>query len=73
MWPWNGAIGAGPCAWSLDDRPASAPGGTLDPPAASGFLLGPSATPTVREVIDYLGRGDPIEALGFVYDDVPYN
>jgi len=74
MWPWNGLMGAGTCATStLDDRPVSAPGGTLDPPAAAGFMLEPPAMPTPDDVIDYLGRTDPTEGLGFCYDDVPYN
>lgn len=73
MWPWDGITGAGPCAGPSDNRPASAPGGALDPPAAPGFKLGPPAMPTIDDVIDYLGRQDPIQALGFCYDDTPYN
>jgi tyrosinase len=73
MWPWNGITGAGACAGSNDDRPISAPGGTLAPPAASGFILGPPAMPTPYDTIDYLGRQDPTTGIGFCYDDVPYN
>jgi hypothetical protein len=73
MWPWDGITGVGGCAGINDDRPISAPGGTLAPPAAPGFMLGPPATPTPNDTIDYLGRQDPTNGLGFGYDDVPYN
>jgi tyrosinase len=74
MWPWNGLTGPGFCAvTTLDDRPATAPGGPLTPPAAPGFLLGPPAVPTPNDVIDYLGRTTPTTGLGFCYDIIPYN
>lgn len=76
MWPWNGLTGPGFCALTtLDDRPGSAPGGTLTPPASPGLtaVLGPPAIPTPKDVIDYLGRTTPTLGLGFCYDNVPYN
>jgi tyrosinase len=62
MWPWNGVTGGpGP-------RPPTAPRtpfpGTLAP--------APGNAPTVGSMIDFQGIHDAVSALGFDYDDVPY-
>jgi tyrosinase len=65
MWPWNGVTGTG----SPDDRPVTAPGGTL---AASPTANAPGPMPEVGDMIDYQGRIDSGNRLGFDYDDVPF-
>jgi tyrosinase len=62
LWPWNGIVG--------DPRPRTAPG-TYYPP--SPFLTVPGRYPTNRSSIDFQGQVDRSRALGFYYDDVPYD
>jgi tyrosinase len=60
MWPWNGITGS--------PRPSTAPGGPF-PPSAGTPVPGPK--PMVQAMLDALAvtGGD---ALGFAYDDVPF-
>ncbi len=60
MWPWNGS--------TILPRPATAPGGSFP---ASASTARPGSSPTVRLMIDFqaVAGGD---ALGFAYDDVPF-
>lgn len=60
MWPWNGV--------TTSPRPSTAPGGGL---AATAMTNAPGASPTVRSMIDYLAEAGGA-ALGFAYDDVPF-
>jgi tyrosinase len=60
MWPWNGVTGA--------PRPSTAPGGTL---ATSPSTTAPGLSPVVSAMIDYQAVGGG-PALGFAYDDVPF-
>jgi tyrosinase len=60
MWPWNGVI--------TPPRPPTAPGGAFP---ASGSTPLPGATPQVRAMLDYQGKVGGV-ALGFDYDDVPF-
>jgi tyrosinase len=60
MWPWNGV--------TAPPRPSTAPGGGLAP---SLITSAPGPSPTVRSMLDHqavIGG----EALGFAYDDVPF-
>ena len=61
MWPWNGITGS--------PRPPSAPGGTL---ATSPIVGAPGSSPVVRDMLDYQGKINPANRLGFDYDDVPF-
>jgi tyrosinase len=61
MWPWSGE--------TVPPRPATAPGGAL---AASPPANAPGPTPAVGDMIDYQGRIDPGNRLGFDYDDIPF-
>lgn len=61
MWPWNGD--------TTPPRPTSAPGGPL---ASSAVTSAPAPSPAVHEMIDYQGRVNPANWLGFDYDDVPF-
>jgi tyrosinase len=60
MWPWNGVTGP--------PRPSTAPGGSFPP---SGSTTAPGLSPIVRAMIDYQAVGGGA-ALGFAYDDVPF-
>ena len=60
MWPWNGVTTA--------PRPSTAPGGTL---ATSPSTAAPGLSPIVSQMIDYQAVGGGA-ALGFAYDDVPF-
>jgi tyrosinase len=60
MWPWNGI--------TLPPRPSTAPGGGLAP---SIVTSAPGSTPTVGNMLDFQGVGG-VTALGFAYDDVPF-
>lgn len=85
MWPWDGTSG-GPAG--REQRPlnqATAPGTNipLSMPAVpmTQFPASPrrnwwpaaAAVPKPRHTIDYLGKFNPLDGLGFCYDDVPYN
>ena len=61
MWPWNNVTGF--------PRPDNAPR-TPFPQAPTATT--PSATPTVGEMIDYLGLLNEQSYMNFAYDDVPY-
>jgi tyrosinase len=61
MWPWNGVI--------TPPRPATAPGGRF---ASSPSIPAPGNTPTVRSMLDFQGVATAAAALGFAYDDVPF-
>jgi len=60
MWPWNGI--------TTPPRPSTAPGG---PFASSPSATAPGTTPRVRDMIDYQAVAGG-KALGFAYDDVPF-
>jgi tyrosinase len=60
MWPWNGVTSA--------PRPPTAPGGTFRPSPAAAV---PGLSPIVRAMIDFQAVGGG-PALGFAYDDVPF-
>jgi tyrosinase len=61
LWPWNGVTDP--------PRPDFAPGGTLAPsPAAAA----PGPEPTLRSMIDFQGRTNPPDRLGYGYDTVPF-
>lgn len=66
MWPWNQITGTG----IGDDRPPTAPGGNLPP---SNIVNFPGPTPVVGDMIDYQGAMNPVNRLGFDYDDVPFD
>ncbi|MDX1502558.1 MAG: tyrosinase family protein [Thermoanaerobaculia bacterium] len=86
MWPWDGTTGG--TSMTVDWRPvnqAPATGPTNVPNSrplipSTGFPASPRAhlwpvavtVPRNRDVIDYHGRFDPFDGLGFSYDDVPY-
>ena len=59
MWPWNGV--------TASPRPSTAPGGTL---IQLAFPSKPGPTPTVADVIDYIGKTQG-NSNYFDYDDVP--
>ena len=60
MWPWCGPL--------TTPRPTTAPGGGL---VTSPMTSAPSASPRVRDMIDYLGTLSASH-LAFAYDDVPF-
>ena len=66
QWPWNG-----------DDqppRPQQTPYGEYPTPHKGYEVLPkPTPTPTIEEVIDYKGRLDPHNSVGFDYDNVPFH
>jgi tyrosinase len=66
QWPWNGDTQA--------PRPPQAPYGEY-PTAEKGYnvLPKPTSQPTIVEVIDYKGRLDPKNSIGFDYDNVPFH
>ncbi len=85
MWPWDGTSG-GPAGRA--QRPVNqAPGPGMNIPLSqpvvpmTQFPASPrrnwwpaaAATPKSRHMIDYLGKFQPQDGLGFCYDDVPYN
>ena len=60
MWPWDGDTRA--------PRPSTAPGGPL---ASSPTTTAPGGSPTVESMLDFQAV-DGGTALGFAYDDVPF-
>jgi tyrosinase len=74
MWPWNGKINSENPGTTLDDRPATAPGGAF--PQVTGVLFSPVGNPRVKDLVDY--RADRLfttsisSGFGFAYDDTPY-
>jgi tyrosinase len=62
MWPWN-----------RDTSPPRPPTVPRAPFTPSGLVSAPGKQPTVGSIIDYQGRFDPGERLGFDYDDVPFD
>jgi tyrosinase len=60
MWPWNGVTGR--------PRPSTAPGGHFPNNVATPA---PGPTPKVEAMIDHLAVSGG-EALGYAYDDVPF-
>lgn len=66
QWPWNGDTEA--------PRPPQAPYGEY-PTAQKGYVVlpKPTPTPTIEEVIDYKGRLDANNSIGFDYDNVPFH
>jgi tyrosinase len=66
QWPWNGD--------TLAPRPPQAPYGEY-PTVKKGYkvLPKPTSIPTIEEVIDYKGRLDPNNSIGFDYDNVPFH
>ena len=64
MWPWNGAVGND--GGGLSDRPSSRAGGPF--PVAAGLAPG-IAAPRPVDALDYLGRLNPVNKMGFSYDD----
>jgi hypothetical protein len=66
QWPWNGD--------NEKPRPEQVPYGEY-PTVKKGYkvLPKPSSQPTIEEVIDYKGRLDPNNSIGFDYDNVPFH
>lgn len=66
QWPWNGDTRA--------PRPPQAPYGEY-PTVKKGYkvLPKPTSQPTIEEVIDYKGRLDPNNSIGFDYDNVTFH
>lgn len=66
QWPWNGD--------TQTPRPPQAPYGEY-PTVKKGYkvLPKPTSQPTIEEVIDYKGRLDPNNSIGFDYDNVPFH
>lgn len=66
QWPWNGD--------TQSPRPPQAPYGAY-PTVSKGYkvLPKPTSQPTIEEVIDYKGRLDPMNSIGFDYDNVPFH
>ncbi|MGV3609315.1 MAG: tyrosinase family protein [Fluviicola sp.] len=66
QWPWNGD--------TQPPRPPQAPYGDY-PTVKKGYkvLPKPTSQPTIEEVIDYKGRLDPTNSIGFDYDNVPFH
>jgi tyrosinase len=66
MWPWGKPAPTGdPMAQWLPY--------TYIFPASEGLPVGPTAPPSPRQMIDYLGKKDPSNALGTCYDDLRYH
>ncbi len=63
MWPWN-RVTIGP-------RPPDAPGGRLA--STNVPQVRQTNSPTVGDMIDYQGKINPVNKLGFDYDDVPFD
>lgn len=61
MWPWDGVI--------VGNRPPTAPGGQFP---ASPHLAFPGLKPTIGSMVDYQGKVNRANVLGFDYDNVPY-
>ena len=61
MWPWNDD--------RVDPRPGTAP---RTPFPGSPLVAVPGPAPTVGTMIDYQGVVNPVNQLGFDYDDVPF-
>lgn len=88
LWPWDGTTGgtAGTVEWrppnqatAMEPEPTVVPDSmpmipmTSFPASPHDNLWPPVATvPTNADMIDYLGRFQPQDGLGFSYDDVPY-
>lgn len=86
MWPWDGSSGGAPM--TVEQRPvnqapavgpSNVPNSTpLVPstpfPASPQANLWPAVdtVPLNRHMIDYHGKFDPVDGLGFSYDDVPF-
>ncbi len=66
QWPWNGD--------KTNPRPEQAPYGEF-PTVNKGYqvLPLPTSTPNIEEVIDYKGRLNPANSIGFDYDNVPFH
>jgi tyrosinase len=61
MWPWDGVVNG--------QRPSTVPrAGLPDSPTHAA----PGPAPAVASMIDYQGKLDPTDDLGFDYDDVPF-
>jgi tyrosinase len=84
MWPWDGTSGgAGRAQRPVNQAPGPGPNIPLSQPAVpmTQFPASPrrnwwpatTAVPKSRHMIDYLGKFQPQDGLGFCYDDVPYN
>ncbi len=86
MWPWDGTTGGVAMTAALrpiNQAPAAGPQNVPNSlpvipntgfPASSVANLWPAAVtvPLNRHMIDYHGRFNPADGLGFSYDDVPY-
>lgn len=62
LWPWNRD--------TKKPRPSTVPRSPFTP---SNLVSAPGDQPTVGSIIDYQGRFDPDQRLGFDYDDVPFD
>lgn len=62
MWPWNRVTGG--------ERPPDAPGGRLAPTNVP--QVNQVSSPLVGDMIDYQGKLESGNKLGFDYDDVPF-
>ena len=60
MWPWN------------QDANPPRPTPTRGSFPGSSFVTAPGSTPIVAQMIDFQGKLDPSDLLGFDYDDVPF-
>lgn len=85
MWPWDGTSGGAPMSVELRPVNQATSGGTNVPlsmplipstpfPESEVENLWPpvDTVPLNRHMIDYHGKFDPVDGLGFSYDDVPY-
>jgi tyrosinase len=85
LWPWDGTSGGTPMTPELRPVNQATSGGSNVPnsmplipstgfPAAARANLWPATVtvPLNRHMIDYHGRFEPTDGLGFSYDDVPY-
>jgi tyrosinase len=61
MWPWNGITNG--------TRPPTAPGG---PMSSSPSVAAPGPQPRVEDMLDYQGAINPVDQLGYDYDDAPF-
>ena len=74
MWPWDGVTGDQDINDEKDDRPKDAPGGPFPTaPVRGNWPAEPETNVRPADMIDYLGFADRGKALGFCYDDSPYN
>jgi FtsP/CotA-like multicopper oxidase with cupredoxin domain/peroxiredoxin len=72
MWPWDQITGPGDPKDKFDNRPPVAPEAPFPATTVPGLWPPATASPTVANMIDYLGVGGTVMDLGYCYDDAPF-